>query len=188
VRVGREYFNMTMPELTVYVEDGRWGLENSPRQYDLIAVDAYRPPYIPPHMTTREFFQIVHDHLTDDGVLAINVGRAPGDRRLIDGLSTTIATVFPSIHIMDIPNTLNSIVYATKQPTTSDNLIHNYNALLPRSDIHPLLVTAISSTIVNMQPGYETTQVFTDELAPIEWLTDNLVVNFLLGGNVEGLQ
>ena len=188
VAVGREYFGMTMPTLTVYVEDGRWGLEHSPRQYDLIAVDAYRPPYIPPHMTTREFFQIAYEHLTDDGVLAINVGRAPGDRRLIDGLSTTIATVFPSIHIMDIPNTLNSIVYATKQPTTSDNLIHNYNALLPRSDIHPLLVTAISSTIVNMQPGYESTQVFTDELAPIEWLTDNLVVNFLLGGNVEGLQ
>jgi hypothetical protein len=39
-----------------------------------------------------------------------------------------------------------------------------------------------------MQPDYETTQVFTDELAPIEWLTDNLVVNFLLRGDVEALQ
>ncbi len=188
VAVGREYFGMTMPNLTVYVEDGRWGLEHSPHQYDLIAVDAYRPPYIPPHMTTQEFFQIAYDHLTDDGVLAINVGRAPGDRSLIDGLSTTIATVFPSIHIMDIPNTLNSIVYASKQPTTADNLIHNYNALLPRSDIHPLLVTAMSSTIANMQPGYETTQVFTDEVAPIEWMTNNLIVNFMLGGDVEALQ
>jgi spermidine synthase len=188
VRVGREYFGMTMPELNVYVEDGRWGLEHSPHQYDLIAVDAYRPPYIPPHMTTQEFFEIAYKHLNDDGVLAINVGRAPGDRRLIDGLATTIATVFPSIHIMDIPNTLNSIVYATKQPTTSDNLIRNYNTLLAHRDIHPLLVTAMSSTIANMQPGYQTTQVFTDEVAPIEWLTDNLVVNFLLKGDVEGLQ
>jgi len=188
VRVGREYFDMTMPNLTVYVEDGRWGLEHSPNQYDLIAVDAYRPPYIPPHMTTQEFFQIAHEHLTNDGVLAINVGRAPGDRSLINGLATTIATVFPSIHIMDIPNTLNSIVYATKQPTTSDNLIRNYNALLPRSDIHPLLVTAMSSTIANLQPGYETTQVFTDEVAPIEWLTNNLIVNFMLHGDVEALQ
>jgi hypothetical protein len=63
VRVGREYFGMTMPELNVYVEDGRWGLEHSPQQYDLIAVDAYRPPYIPPHMTTQEFFRIAYDHL-----------------------------------------------------------------------------------------------------------------------------
>lgn len=188
VAVGREYFDMTMPNLTVYVEDGRWGLEHSPNQYDLIAVDAYRPPYIPPHMTTQEFFQIAYDHLTADGVLAINVGRAPNDRSLIDGLSTTIATVFPSIHIMDIPNTLNSIVYASKQPTSAENLMNNYNALLVRSDINPLLMTAMSSTIVNMQPGYETTQVFTDDKAPIEWLTNNLIVNFMLHGDMEALQ
>jgi spermidine synthase len=188
VRVGREYFDMTMPELTVYVEDGRWGLENSPHQYDLIAVDAYRPPYIPPHMTTQEFFQIAHDHLTEDGVMAINVGRAPSDRRLIDGLATTIATVFPSIHIMDIPNTLNSIIYASVQPTSADDLMRNYNTLTARGDVHPLLLTAMSTTIVNFQPGYETTQVFTDDKAPIEWLTDNLVVNFLLGENIEGLK
>jgi len=188
VAVGREYFGMTMPNLTVYVEDGRWGLEHSPHTYDLIAVDAYRPPYIPPHMTTQEFFQIAYDHLTDDGVLAINVGRAPGDRRLIDGLATTIATVFPSIHIMDIPNTLNSIVYASKQPTGTDDLMLNYNTLSARGKVHPLLLTTMSSTIVNMQPGYESTQVFTDDKAPIEWLTNNLIVNFLLHGDVEALQ
>jgi hypothetical protein len=188
VRVGREYFGMTMSNLNVYIEDGRWGLEHSPQQYDLIAVDAYRPPYIPPHMTTQEFFRIAHDHLSDDGVLAINVGRAPGDRSLIDGLATTIATVFPSIHIMDIPNTLNSIVYASKQPTSMEDLMRNYNVLSARGDAHPLLLAAISSTIVNIQPGYETTQVFTDDKAPIEWLTNNLIVNFLLHGDVGALQ
>jgi predicted membrane-bound spermidine synthase len=188
VAVGRKYFGMTMPNLTVYVEDGRWGLEHSPHKYDLIAVDAYRQPYIPPHMTTQEFFQIAYDHLAPDGVLAINVGRAPGDRSLIDGLSTTIATIFPSIHIMDIPNTLNSIVYASVQPTSVDDLFANYNALNVRGDVHPLLLTAISSTIVNIQPGYEPTQVFTDDKAPIEWLTNNLIVNFLLHGDVEALQ
>jgi spermidine synthase len=139
-------------------------------------------------MTTQEFFQIAYNHLTDDGILAINVGRAPNDRSLINGLSTTIATVFPSIHIMDIPNTLNSIVYASKQPTRVDDLFDNYNALNARGDVHPLLLTAISSAIVNMQPGYESTQVFTDDKAPIEWLTNNLIVNFLLHGDVESLQ
>jgi len=188
VAVGRQYFGMTMPNLTVYIEDGRWGLEHSPGQYDLIAVDAYRPPYIPPHMTTQQFFQIAYDRLSDKGVLAVNVGRAPGDRRLIDGLATTIASVFPSIHIIDIPNTLNSIVYASKQPTQADDLMHNYAALSAREDVHPLLLTVLSSTLVNLQPGYETTQIFTDDQTPIEWLTDNLVVNFLLHGDVETLQ
>jgi len=188
VAVGRAYFGMTMPNLNVHVEDGRWGLEHSPEKYDLIAVDAYRPPYIPPHMTTQEFFQIAYNHLNENGVLAINVGRAPNDRSLINGLATTIATVFPSIYIMDIPNTLNSIIYASVQPTSANDLVHNYNALITRGDLHPLLQTAISSAIVNMQPGYETTQVFTDDKAPIEWLTNNLIVNFLLHGDVEALQ
>jgi hypothetical protein len=89
---------------------------------------------------------------------------------------------------MDIPNTLNSIVYASKQSTSVDTLFDNYNALNTRGDVHPLLLMAISSTIVNMQPGYETTQVFTDDKAPIEWLTNNLIVNFLLHGDVESLQ
>jgi MFS family permease len=187
-KAGREYFNMNMPQLNVFIEDGRWGLAHSPYQYDLIAVDAYRPPYIPPHMTTVEFFRIVYDHLHGDGVLAINVGRAPNDRRLIDGLATTIQTIFPSIYVMDIPNTLNSIVYASKQPTVADNLSANYKTLSAQGDIRPLLLTAMSSTIVNLQPGYETTQIFTDDKAPIEWLTNNLILNFLLRGDVATLQ
>lgn len=40
----------------------------------------------------------------------------------------------------------------------------------------------------NLQPGYETTLVFTDDRAPIEWLTNNLVINFILHGEVESLQ
>ena len=30
--------------------------------YGVIAVDAYRPPYIPWHLTTREFFELVREH------------------------------------------------------------------------------------------------------------------------------
>jgi predicted membrane-bound spermidine synthase len=85
VEVGRQYFHMDMPNLNVILGDGRLNLERSQYKYDIIAVDAYRPPYIPPHMTTQEFFAIVASHLTDSGVLTINVGSVPGDRRLIDG-------------------------------------------------------------------------------------------------------
>ena len=94
VEVGQKYFDMNMPNLTVHIGDGRWNLEQSKSLYDIIAVDAYRPPYIPPHMTTQEFFQICASHLTEDGVLTLNVGSVPGDRRLIDGLATTMGTIF----------------------------------------------------------------------------------------------
>jgi spermidine synthase len=85
IEVGREYFDMNEPNLNAIAQDGRWGLERSGQQYSLIGIDAYRPPYIPWHLTTQEFFQTVREHLTGDGVAVINVGRAPDDRRLVTG-------------------------------------------------------------------------------------------------------
>ncbi len=187
VDVGREYFGMTMPNLNVHIEDGRWGLAHSPYRYDIIAVDAYRPPYIPWHMTTREFFQIAADHLTENGVLTINVGRLPGDRRLINGLATTIAAIFPSVHVMDIPDTLNSIIYATIQPTSETDLLENFAALSAQADAPPLLLNAMQTAWANRQPGYEPTTIFTDDRAPIEWITNDMILNFVLSGAVENL-
>lgn len=188
VEVGRKYFHMDMPNLTVHIGDGRLNLERSEYKYDIIAVDAYRPPYIPPHMTTQEFFEITASHLTDDGVLTINVGSVPGDRRLIDGLATTIATIYPSVHIMDIPGTLNTMIFATKQPTTRESFAANLITITQDPNIDPLLFTTMTSTYNNLKPGYETYTVFTDDLAPIEWIVNNMVLSFVLDGGLEFLQ
>jgi len=188
VEVGEKYFGLNLPNLAVYIGDGRLNLERSKYQYDIIAVDAYRPPYIPPHMTTQEFFEIVSSHLTDDGVLTINVGSVPGDRRLINGLATTMATRFSSIHIMDIPGTLNTMIFATKKPTSREDFTANLVVLASDSQVHPLLLSAMSSTFANFRDGYETTTVFTDDLAPIEWIVNDMVVSFVLQGGLEFLQ
>jgi predicted membrane-bound spermidine synthase len=188
VEVGRRYFDMTMPNLNVQIGDGRLNLERSSHLYNIIAVDAYRPPYIPPHMTTREFFRIAASHLTQDGVLAINTASIPGDRRLVNGLATTIATVFPSVYIMDVPGSLNTMIFATMQPTKSENFGANLSALTHDSSVHPLLITAMSTTLSNIQPGYETTTVFTDDLAPIEWIVNDMIIRFTLSGDIENLK
>jgi spermidine synthase len=188
VEVGEKYFGLNLPNLTVHIGDGRLNLERSTFKYDIIAVDAYRPPYIPPHMTTQEFFQIVASHLTDDGVLTINVGSVPGDRRLINGLATTMGTVFPSIHIMDIPGTLNTMIFATKQPTKREDFISNLVTLSRDSNTHPLLIGAMATTFANFKDGYQTTTVFTDDLAPIEWIVNDMVVSFVLKGGLQYLQ
>ncbi len=188
VQVGRDYFDMNLPNLNVYVQDGRWGLEQSPETYDLVVVDAYRPPYIPPHLTTQEFFQIAADHLKPEGVLAINVGRAPKDRRLIDGLATTIGTIFPSIFVMDVPGTFNSILYATLQPTSAEALFDNLDRLQATDTTHPLLVVSIYLAWTNLAPAPQQTVVFTDDRNPIEWLTNNLILNYLLESGMDVLE
>jgi spermidine synthase len=187
IRVGREYFDMNESNLTVHAQDARWGLSHDTHYYTIIVVDAYRPPYIPWHLTTQEFFQVVRDHLTQEGVMAINVGRAPGDRRLIDGLVGTIQTVFPSVYVVDVPNTFNSIIYATLQPTVIDNLYQNLLHLYTRDDVHPLLIKALEIIVSHQQPTPKTAVVYTDDWAPIEWVTNNMVLNYVFFSDMEEL-
>ncbi len=188
IEVGQQYFDMNQPNLNATAQDGRWGLEHSTRNYDLIILDAYRPPYIPWHLTTAEFFQIVKARLTEDGVTAINVGSAPGDRRLIDSLVGTLKQVFPSVYVMDVPGTFNSIIYATNQTTAEENLYLNLFELLDRQEVHPLLIEALKITALNLKSTPESETVFTDDLAPIEWITNNMVLRFMLYGDMEVLK
>lgn len=188
VEVGKKYFDMNEPNLNVIIQDGRWGLEKSPYTYQVISVDAYRPPYIPWHLTTVEFFQVARDHLSEDGVLVLNVGRTSSDRRLVDVFSSTLLEVFPSVHIMDLPNTFNTIVYATVQPTDFANLDTNLVNLYSRGDTHPILLETIENALANQQPTTQAGIVFTDDLAPIEWITNSMVLEFFLSGDVENLQ
>ncbi len=188
IDVGRNYFDMNEANLRAYSVDGRWGLEHASRSYSIVAVDAYRPPYIPWHLTTREFFQIAYDHLLPDGVLVINVGRAPEDRRLIEDLSTTLGSIFPSIHVMDIPNTFNSMVFATKSPSESSNLLANLVALSSTGTTSPLLLDTMQITAANLKEMPATGRIYTDDLAPVEWITNDMVVRFLISDNLSTLQ
>ncbi len=189
IAVGNRYFGMNeLENLHARAEDGRWGLAHSPYQYDIIAIDAYRPPYIPWHMTTLEFFQTAYDRMSPSGVLTINVGRLPNDRRLINALAGTIAEIFPSVYIMDIPHTLNSIIYATKTPTEELALATNYVYLSEKGDVHPLLLGAIKNAWLYRQEGYEAGIVFTDDKAPIEWITNDMILRFMFSEEVDKLQ
>jgi spermidine synthase len=185
VQVGRQFFGMNQPNLNVIEQDGRFGLAHSDKEYQLIVLDAYRPPYIPWHLTTREFFQEVKDHLTDDGVVAMNVGSDPGDRRLIEGLAGTLRAVFPSVYMMEVPGTFNFILYATRQPTRIENLKENYLALAENPATHPLLLTAMQRTIAHQQAVPHSRVVFSDDHAPVEWITNSMVLNYIFSGNLE---
>jgi spermidine synthase len=187
VAVGRQLFDMNEPNLNVIVADGRWGLEHSSQRYDVIAIDAYRLPYIPWHLTTREFFLVVRDHLLDDGVLAINVGRTPDDRRLIEAFVGTLESVFESVYVVDVPDTFNTLVYATVQPTDQTNLATNLEALT-QSGAPPLLLDTLARTIINLKPTPTSDVVFTDDRAPIEQLTNAVAIRFILGGDLSSLK
>ena len=187
IAVGRQWFDMSEPNLNAIAEDGRWGIQHSPYKYSVIGVDAYRLPYIPFHLTTVEFFEILRDHLTDEGSAVINVGRTPTDRRLIEGMVGTLQVVFESVHVVDVPQTFNTIVFATVQPTSPENLILNQLELTAEG-AHPLLIDVLGRSIENLRPTPQSDVVFTDDLAPIEQLTNAIALRFMLSDQMDLLR
>jgi spermidine synthase len=180
IKVGQEYFGMNENNLQVIPEDGRWGLTHSQKKYSLISIDAYRPPYIPWHLTTVEFFGEVFQHLDDHGALALNVGRVPSDDKLLSGLTATIQEVFPSVYVIDVPGTLNSMIYATVEPTRWENLESNLGYLLSSQAEVPILVQSIQIALDNRRPLPADGLVFTDDKAPIEQITNQMVLDSIL--------
>jgi len=95
-------------------------------------------------------------------------------------LVATIQTVFSSVHVMDVPETYNSIIYATVRPTSWENLEANFNSLLAENDTHPLLIESIRIALVNRRPLPSGGMVFTDDKAPIERITNQMVLSNIL--------
>jgi len=175
VDVGRRFFAMTEPDLAVHVEDGRYFLARTQASYDVVAVDAYRLPYIPFHLTTQEFFTEVREHLTRQGAVVVNVGRTENDYSLVEAMATTMSTVFPSVYVVDVPETFNSVVVATVQETQAGNLAANLPGITD-----PFLRSVVAQAAANLRPVAGAGPVLTDDRAPVEQLSNLIVLRYVL--------
>ncbi len=184
VEVGRRYFAMEEPNLQVVVQDGRYFLMTDTGKYDMIGTDAYQQPYIPFQMTTREYFQYVRDRLTPHGVAVINVGRTATDYRLVNAIASTMKSVFPNVYIIDIPETINSIVVGTNQPSRPEDFTTNIEALLADPRANPYLQTVARTALAHFR---EFTAVagrpFTDDRAPVEQLIHTMILQVAQTGS-----
>lgn len=78
VKLAQKYFYWRPSKNTrIYIGDGRWFLSccitNKKPKYDWIILDAYSDDYVPFHLTTVEFFNIVKRALAPNGVVASNL-------------------------------------------------------------------------------------------------------------------
>jgi spermidine synthase len=173
--IGRRYFDLRdRPQLRTITEDARPFLRRSAERYDVIMVDAYRQPYIPFYLTTKEFFELARDRLAPGGVVAINVGHPAGSDRLEKVLSATLRSVFPEV-AGDPLNPTNTILMGSGAPLTGGRLLAASRSL--PSDLRPLAVRAAR----RLRPGLEGGRVYTDDHAPVEWLVDESLVEYAAG-------
>ena len=173
VNLGRQYFHMNEPNLHVVLQDGRYFLQTTSQKYDVVAIDAYQQPYVPFQLTTKEFFQVVRNHLAPTGVTVINAGRTSTDFRLVEALAQTMHSVFPNVYIIDTARFTNSMVIGTNSPTSLNNFLINAGNLT-----NPLLQSAARESILygNIREEHSRTVYFTDDRAPVEQLIDQIIL------------
>ena len=168
---GRRYLGLgDNPRLHTITADGRVYLEKTPKRCDLIVVDAYRQPYVPFQLTTREFFQLVRSHLTRDGIVALNVAATPHDRQLTRAIGNTLASVFPQVWRISALR-FSDLVLALQRPLTRTQLVHRLRGVAP--GLQPMLPRVVPG----LAPLVATGPPWTDDHAPVEWVTDRMLAN-----------
>ena len=177
-----EYFELS-DSVEAVVTDGRAFLAyNNSEKYDVIIVDAYQDITIPFYMCTHEFFTLVKDHLTDEGILAINLNmRAEQEGNINDYLIDTVSKSFGGSYIykVDVPNSYNSILYIGNSGENLKEKLHNeLTGYDPAADIARF--KEIEERMSECIPKNK--YFFTDDKAPVELIGSRIIDSLIADG------
>jgi spermidine synthase len=175
-RAGRRYFGLDdNPLLEVHDADARPFLRRTDARYDLIIVDAYRPPYVPFYLATREFFRLARERLRPGGLVALNVATTPDDHRLAEAIARTLASELPQVVTWQALR-FNQIVIGLEQEASLSVLRRRLTGgPAPLRELTRLLTRDLRASEARGDP-------WTDDRAPVEWITDRMIVEFAAQG------
>ena len=128
VEIAREYFHLPEhPRLNIVVQDGRAYLRRARDSYGAIIVDAYASggpygAYLPYHLATREFFELVRERLEPGGSLVFNAVGAHGgmNANVIRDVTTTLRHVFEHVYVFEAHTSINTVFVAVKSAGAAD--------------------------------------------------------------------
>jgi len=102
------------PRLRIHVDlDARTFVDHSGELFDLVLVDCYnRQSFLPPHVSSLEFFRSARERLADGGVLALNLFGYGARDPVVEAVNRTLAAALDSeIAVCSLPRTANFLVY-----------------------------------------------------------------------------
>lgn len=173
VEVANEWFGLRdQPRIEQVVADARWFLTTTEEVWDIVDIDLYVTGHIPFFTATREFFALVRDRLSPDGIVMMNI-LAPGRQgeTLVMPFVRTVRTAFPSVFLI---GTGNHILVASRRPMTLDALRRRLSAEVARPEVATVMARALTSLrAASAGPEWP---VFTDDLNDVEFRTWEAVV------------
>ncbi len=176
--LAREYFELP-EEVKVTTYDGRAYLNAIEDRYDVIMVDAYQDITIPFQMSSKEFFTLVKEHLSEDGVMVVNMNmRGSGEDSINAYLADTISSVFGEVYTVDVKGSTNRELFASNNPQMLENLrVHREE--ITDEGLYAMM-GAVSDNLTVYQAGG---RIMTDDQAPVE-LLGMRVIDELIQGEV----
>jgi spermidine synthase len=166
--LGRRFLGLRNRRMEVFAEDARPWLQRSEERYDAIFVDAYRQPYIPFYLTTREFFELCAERLAPGGAVVVNVGHPEGSDELERILGRTMEEAFADVLRFPIEPTNTLLIGGADLSAPRLRRV-----AMPRA-LRPLAREAALRTAPRLSGG----EVFTDDHAPVEWLVDESLLEY----------
>lgn len=165
-----DYFDMS-EDVVLFEYDGRAYIQASEDKFDVIMVDAYQDITIPFQMSSKEFFELVYDHLTDRGVAVVNMNmHSDGEGAINEYLTDTILSCFGAAYSCDVPYNSNREVFMAKNGDVRDKL----SASLVRSDMFGKQMATVYFALEKCEAsGYN--HVLTDDKAPVEVLGMSMI-------------
>ena len=164
-KLARAYFELP-EDVKVTTYDGRAYLNAIDEKYDVIMVDAYQDITIPFQMSSTEFFALVKDHLTENGVMVVNMNmRGSGEDSINAYLADTISTVFDQVYTVDVRGTTNRELFASNDPNMLANLESHKAAVTDESLL--VMMNVVSDNLLPYEAG---DRIMTDDKAPVELL------------------
>ena len=173
VEVARSHFGLPA-SVEVHAEDARTFLARDGRAFDLVVMDAFQFPYIPFQLTTRELFAEVKAKLRPGGAFLVNVGRKGEELAVVHAIASTLETSFAHVSGANVAHATNTILVATDhelaQAGGERNVRFDDREKSELAELAPLAPWVIPD-------GARV--VATDDLAPVEWLTNGIVLREL---------
>jgi len=163
--LAEKYFELP-EDVKVTTYDGRAYLNAIDNKYDVIMVDAYQDITIPFQMSSIEFFELVKNHLKDDGVMVVNMNmRGTKEGNINQYLSDTISQVFSEVYTADVKGSTNRELFASNNP----DMLKTFTSNLEEETNDELIsmMSQVSSGLVEYEAG---DYLMTDDKAPVEVL------------------
>lgn len=165
--LAKKYFNIVENEnFDIEIKDARIFLTRSKDRYDLIMMDTFRGGYIPFHLLTVEFFNIVKRRMRDNSFFVVNLHDGT---RLFSSTINTLKRVFKNVDMYGSKAMGNVIIVAYDSDFNADGLLESAHKIQSEKGFtYPLNLIAKHKIFFRES----TAEILTDDFAPVNVLNE----------------